>query len=502
MVKAAPAVPFSARLHVDLLADLGVPRDKLGELKEALARDDLALDHFAGVDYGKLRRTAETIGVPLPHTLARAIAPSTEPPTRLTADPALYPSPKIEVSAPVAHEARAAAPLDRAALDALGPGRGAGARVQRILDAMAARGVDGAAVKLSEQSIAPDALLELLDTKGGAVRDTILASDLRLARETALSAWGPAHRSQDAAIDLSSNFVPLDRGTGAAEGVRVQQKASWRHLSLSRGSDGKSWSLHGFRTESLVVELPPGAKLVVIDAAGHQRQHGLRPQKMSVGDGTASAVELDASMIKPFADDKRSRLDFTLKVIDAGGEVLFEKPYAFNPETGRTSKKILEGGLGTARLPEDGGVDDRRFAAYVPDAAQNPVGLGRRPQLTLAGRDETVERLRFRRDGDKIADVDDLMSFLRPPGGKQTIKVPGKGAVTLSRNSASENALDHPEHDPTRGLSLYASTGSARISFNPELTESRYARWDQRGLAMYTNALSATPQAVVDPLSK
>jgi hypothetical protein len=308
------------------------------------------------------------------------------------------------------------------------------------------------------------------------------------------SARGPAYTECDAHLGLDSKLQRID-GSGP---IDVYKKSMFEHLFLRRGADGESFSLNGFKTEKLVIPLPKGHSVYLVDQNGDQRGLSLPVRKMTVNGETVSAVEISRSMIRPSGSEPWLKNACTIRVVDADKQPVHEGHYEFNRTVGERSQKIYSGKMGYQTKPDvtQGELSDEHFAEFAPSPRNNPAGAGERPRFTLDGHKGDFDQLIIERDGMKMP-VNRLIQFGYPPKGQpQALRAEGGGRVILNHVSTTANELDSGEYNPLAGVRVRDSFGK-NITFNAELSNTTQARWDHRGLQTRINGKLVT----VDPLT-
>lgn len=483
----AAALRPQTRINLGLLRELKVPENDVARLRDELhARDQLAVDGFGRVSVDKLSSVAQSLKIALPQeTLARLFAPTASEAIVVQSKAGDFPTPKVSVGAP---RALAARPVDaRLSERELGG-------LATPLAAMLRASTDATlkTIDLAKDGISASMLETVLTKHVNAARNHLTGEQVEQGLRIACSAVAPAHVERDAQIELDSKYTKLSDGAG---GVGLYRKNLVEHLFLRRATDGKTFELHGFEADRFVVTVPPKGSVLIMDVAGHQLGHGLRPEPTKLDGQAVNAVEISRSLAQPL--DAKVHVQnpvFTVKVLDEAKNVVHEQRVQFGADPGQRSKKLLTGTFGYGPRPE--GVSDRVMAHAVPSPQTNAAPLGERPRFEVDG--AACDQLLVARDGKRFP-VNRLVQLLHPPRStKQALR--GAGLTwQIDPRSASETALDHPGYDPTAGVRITSSDGRA-ATFDRKLSETRQARWTSAGLQIF-EPRATEPKVTLDPLA-
>lgn len=481
----------SQQLQVSLLGNLGVPAEQLSQIRDQLHRtDQLAINGNDQVALGTLERAASAVQAHLQKTGQRYVPLPTEALHRLlgpvpgdTLKVALgqpFPSPEISATAPQTHPAT----LDtKVSAQGLGPATEA---VQVFLQKQAP--------ELSQALGQGEATVQqLATTLGTPEARQALGAAVDVAFEALGKLGGPGHTSQDVLVNLDSQYTQLD-GSGAPGEVGVFQKRMIEYLSVKRDKDKGQFTLHAFEADKVVVTVPPGAIVLMLDSGGHQTGARIRPEATEIDGHKHQAVTISRSMVQP--PDRRmytTDANFGVRVMGKDGTVLYERKLAFDARASQTSKRIFSGQLKNQPSPNPQLAE--LWDQYRPDTRANPVGVGQRPNFTVG--EQSGDRVRIQRDG-KNFDLSQWVQFLAPPRhGKQAFKT-DKGFVQLEPPNSSHTELDGPSYQPTAGAKLRDSHGHG-ITFDRSLHMTQQARWGARGLEVFDSGMRRV-LATFDPL--
>ncbi len=481
----------SQQLQLSLLGNLGVPRDQLSQIRDQLHKtDQLAINGHDQVALGTLQRAAASVEahlkksgqrfVPLPtEALHRLLGPVPGDTLHIGLDEA-FPSASVSAADPVQHAASLDAEVSPAQLG----------KAAQATQAYLQKAAPELAQALGEGQATVKALATALGT---AEARKALGSQLDVAMQALGTVGGPGHTSRDVQVNLDSNYTALDGGTGAGE-VGVFQKRMIEYMTVKRDKTRGEFTMHAFEADKLVVTVPPGATVLLLDSGGNQTGARIRPQATKIGEQSLPGVSISRSMVQP-PDRKMytTGAQFGVRVIDKEGAVLYERNLSFDKKASQTSKRIFSGKLEAQQSPDPALTE--LWDQYRPDARANPVGVGQRPSFTVDG--QTGDRVRIQRDG-KNFDLNQWVQFLAAPRhSKQAFKV-DKGFVQLEPSNKSHRELDDPEYDATAGGRLKDSHGHG-ITFDRSLHMTRQARWGSQGLQVLDSGMRAV-QATFDPL--
>lgn len=487
------AVSGDAKVYVDLLRHYGVAEKQLTELKDKLHQaNDLHIDGYGRVELRNLTRFAAQLGLTLPTAqLESALAPSALGVTKLEPLASDFRAVTVSAGEVRTHAERPGpAQLDAKALGSLT------SPLQAFLDALTQAKQLPGPVDLRQGGLDSAALLELLGKHGHVARQHLTLAQVESAKQVAYSATGPAYTERDAVLSLDSTLRPIPSAGSSDPAVRFYQKSGFDNFFLRREDDGRSFSLHGFKSQRVLVTLPKGAKAVLIDAEGNQRGLRLPTQRQSIDGASQEVLEIAPEHVRA-SGKLPAKLDFTLRVIDAAGAPLAEQHLAFDATVGQRSERLYAGAFGYPKKPEfaGGALEDEHFARFVPAPGKNPVPVGQRPEFQLEGQG-TFDRLLLQKDG-KSFPIAEWLQFGTPPKARQqALKAEGGARLLLDHRSASESHLDHPNYDPKAGFTLRDSFGHA-ATFDRALSQTNQAFWDHRGLRVVSGQKTHT----VDPLN-
>ncbi len=358
-------------------------------------------------------------------------------------------------------------------------------RFSGLVDFLRSKPEDGNSIPASQL------LRRLWDGVAGAHR-TMFPAVIEAATVFAASAAGPAHTERDGTIDVSSIFTPLAE---SKDGAKVYKRAYLDRFFPRLSKGGGAVELHAFQNESIVVTVPKGGSVFLVDGKGDQTAAFLRPQKMNVDGVDVQAVEIGPGIAGREGIFRDVGPSVTLKVLDESGNPTLEKSFTFNGGIGRFSTKLWTAPIGYQDLAGSG-LEPVHFDHYVPSATDNKVPLGQRPRITIDGQD--TDRLKIVRDG-KAFTIDRLLQLLDPSGKKTYVnQEPGKkGVVFLERRSG--RSIDDADYDPIQLARVTTSFGHGS-SFDPGLSQSKHARIGSQGVTVYETG-TRKPVARFDPLA-
>lgn len=472
----------SQRVQFDLLRLLGVREDDVQALRTALPESEQLVASIRGeAGIGALERVAghleRTTGVPrpvLPVDKLRQLLAVPKGERLDMPDPVDFPVPAVTQGADRVHSGR---------LDASVSGSDFGKDQEAVT-----RFLQQTDPALAERLEAGSATVGEL---ARALSDPKAMGRLGYAHETALASLGrkggPEHTARDVEVDLGSKYTRLD-GQG---GVELFQKRSLDWLTAKRDRQPGQFTVHGFERDALVVTVPKGARVLVLDGAGHQ--HGARayPKKVTIDGEERLGVTIDRSLVQHPDRPRVSDPELAVKVIDGQGELLYERAVKFSAKEARTSTRIFSGSLAAQPSPDP--TIAEFWDHFVPDRS-NPAPVGQRPRFEVDG--ATGDRLRIRRDGQTF-DLSRLHQFLEPPRStKQFFKI-DKGVVELDYQNTNRKTLDDPGYEQTASGKL--RMGSRGFTFDRSLSLTRQARWGARGIELFDETMRH-PLGRFDPL--
>lgn len=479
------SVDLSPRVGLATLRSLGVDEKLVSKLRDEIHKSNqLALDGFDRVGLRTLEKHARSLGLAgKVEELAALIKPRAAGPVlNVPASPDAFPKPALSIEAPRSHAARSAADAKVVATD-LGS---ASSAVAAFLNALVSGKTLPAMPDLAKGGVPATQLAELLEKDRNTARAHMTGDQIETALTAVYSKFGPAYTDRDAKLDLSSTYtkLALPSDQKPPPGVELFKKSSFEHLFLRRDAqDG--FSLHGFRTEKVVVTLPPGHSLLLIGSDGDQHAVHSAAAAQTINGAKVNAFEIGRELVQP--SSARSFVQnpsFTIKVLDASKKPVFEQTIAFGNNPGTRSEQLFDGSFAANKKPPEGG--DRHFERFVPDARSNAVPAGERPLLSLEGGVE-ADRLVIQRDQKRMS-FDRLSQLLHPPGAKpQTLKAKDANGqiqiVTIKPANSSQTHLDHPEYNPSAGAIIQNSNGH-KATFDRSLGAADQARWTFRGLVI------------------
>lgn len=490
---ATSSVSGGARVYLDLLRHYGIAEKDLTLLKDKLHQaNDLHIDGYGRVEFRNLRRFAAQLEIKLPESqLESALRPSGLGATKLEPLPEDFRSISVGKGEVREHAERPGpVQLDAKALGALV------FPLQSFLDALEGSKQLPGRIDLREGGIDSGALLGLLDKHRHLARQHLTNPQVEQALSIAYSATGPAYVERDAVLSLDSTYRPIAHEKKGEAEIKLFAKSGFDNFFLRRHEDGKSFSLHGFKSQRVVLTLPKGAKAVLVDAEGNQRGLRLPTQKQTIEGVVQDVLEISPEHVRA-SNKLPAQLNFTLRVIDKDGAPLTEQHLAFDPEVGQRSQKLYTGQFAYPQKPSFAGGElaDEHFARFIPTPGKNPVPVGQRPAFQLEGQG-SFDRLLLQKDG-KSYPIGQWVQFGTPPGYKQqALKAEGGTRLLLDHRGASESHLDHPDYNPAAGFTVRDSNGHG-ATFNRELSQSNQAYWDHRGLRVVSGAKTY----LVDPLT-
>lgn len=301
---------------------------------------------------------------------------------------------------------------------------------------------------------------------------------------------GPAHEARDLNVDLSSRFTHLDGAATPGEiGCFQQRGLQW--FTAKRDKTAGQFTVHGFERDALVVTVPKGATVLLLNSQGNHTGARLRPTSKTIEGETHSAVTVERGMVQRPDEYYHTDPNFGVRVIDKSGEVLYERNFAFDKQESATSKRIFSGQL--ASNPTENGEHAELWDHYVPDRS-NATPVGERPRFELQG--EVGDRIRLEKDG-KTYDLHRLSQFLEPPRSiDQRFKAEG-GPVVLRYANTNAKTLDDPGYSPTASGKL--RQGSRNFTFDRKLAQTQQAHWGARGLRVFADGMHKV-KGLFDPL--
>lgn len=258
----------------------------------------------------------------------------------------------------------------------------------------------------------------------------------------------------DAKIAIDSNKILLAEGGGA----KIYKKAMLEWLFLRRTkSEGTQagFELHGFQTDKIAIDIPPGGALIIVDSKGNQRGYNLRP------------AEITHSMMG-------ENTPFTVKVLDKAREVVLEQTLAFDGgRKSQTSKHLISG----------------TFSKRAEDDAQPE-----RPRFSVGG-ENGADRVLVARDG-KAFPIERYEQLLAPPKmTAQAFKAGGTTFMVRPHNGSAE--LDDPAYSWMKTAQISSSNGHG-VTMDWSLSQSHRAKWTAAGFEVFKPG-SDKPFAVFDP---
>ncbi|MCB9645984.1 MAG: hypothetical protein H6730_05200 [Deltaproteobacteria bacterium] len=480
----------SQKLQLPLLRTLGLPEDQVSQIRDQLHRtNDLLVNGAGQVTISAVEQAAAAVEaagikagarlVPFPAEAVRKLLAPVGGDLLKVGLPADFPVPSLSARAAVEHPDTLGAEVGPAALGSAA--EAAQAFLQKAAPELAQRLIDGKAT-----------VGDLGRALGTQEARAALGEKLDVALTALGKAGAPAASARDLVVNVDSRFSKLD---GAGE-VAVFQRRYLDHLSVKRDKDPVGgFTVHGFERDDVLVTVPKGATVVLMDGAGNQQGAYLRPSTVEIEGAKHNAVTISRSLVQhPDAKAYTRDPTFGVRVIDAQGEVLYERSLQFDKGEAWTSKRVFSGRLEHQPAPEP--ALTALWDHAVPDPRANPAPLGERPLFQLEGQ-PSGDRVRIQRDG-KSFDLSRLVQFLAPPkAAKQDFRVGGT-VVSLEPRSSNSTALTDGEYDPTAGGKLRTSHGHG-ITFDPSLFQTRQARWGSEGITVYEVGMRK-PLATFDPL--
>lgn len=482
----------SQKLQLSTLSNLGVPKGQLDQIRDRLHKtDDFAVNGQDQVALGAVEQAAKSVEahlaktgqryVPLPAAALHRILAKVPGDTLKIALDKPFATAQVSAAEPVSHASTLDAPVSAKAF---------GAAAESVQDYLQKLDQDlAAALEAGTSTVG-----QLGTALGTPEARSRLGNKLEGALQALGKVGGPAHTSQDVAVNLDSKFNHLDGDTKTGSiGIYQKQMIEW--MNVKRDKEPGQFTMHAFENDKLVVTIPPGATVIMLDGAGNQQGARVRPERTEIGDETHSAVTISRTMIqhpnrKMFAQDPQ----FGVRVIDKGGEVLYERNMAFDAKGSNTSKRIFSGQL-QARPSPDADLAEA-WDHYTPDGRSNPAGVGERPIFTVDGK--SGDRVRIERDG-KTFDLAKWSQLLSPPrGNRQTFKT-SKGFVHLNPPNSSDVELDGGSYSPTAGAKLRDSHGHG-VTFDRSLFNTQQAHWGSQGLRIFDGSMR-TVTGGFDPLT-
>lgn len=486
------------KLHLDSLQKLGFDKRTADQIRsEVQKKDGEAIDPFNYVPVSVLRQHAQQLGSPdqLAHlTLALKLEPAAPALTTKT-DLTAYPSATTSASEPRVFAA-AGGQLTAAEL----------APYQKQLSSLAAslvkQGKLAAPLDLSA-NVDAAALQAILQNHASALRhhpssqEGLTTIQIETLGKTVASRLLPEHTERDAQLRLDSKHTLL----GEQAGVKFFHQQGYEGFSIQRtgpsadrpGESG--FVVHGFKTDRILVSLPPGHALLIIDSDGNERAAHLKPSTKNVLGNKESVVEIDRNMVEPFGQRDRIRApSFTVKVLDSSGNAVASQRLAFGPAAPPISNELARGSFGYQR--HDSASDEAGrwiLDRGVPQGSSNTTPVGRRPSFSLKDGPEQCDRLLIQKDGQSFA-VSDLLQLLSPP--KRTAQAFAGRDRTYVLEPRNATSLDDPRESRLGG-SLKTSLNDA-ISFDPALHATQQARWGIGGISVY--GTDGALRARFDPL--
>ncbi len=482
----------SQKLQLSILSNLGVPKGQLDQIRDQLHEtDDTAVNGMGQVSISAVERAAKSVEAHLEKTGQRYVPlPAAAMHRILSKVPG--DTLKIALDKPFATaEVRSADPVVHAStLDAPVSGKALGTAAQSVQDYLQKLDEDlAAALEAGTATVG-----QLATALGTPEARSHLGAKLDTALQGLGKVGGPAHTSQDVAVNLDSKFTHLDGDTKAGS-IGIFQKRMIESMTVKRDKESGQFTLHAFENDKLVVTVPPGATVIMLDGAGNQKGARVRPERTQIGEETHNAVTISRSMIqhpdrKMFAQDPQ----FGVRIIDKSGDVLYERNMAFDAKASNTSKRVFSGQLHSRPSPETNMAE--AWDHFNPDGRSNTAGVGERPIFTVDG--QTGDRVRIERDG-KNFDLGQWSQFLAPPrSNRQTFKT-SKGFVHLNPPNTSAVELDGGAYSPTAGAKLRDSHGHG-VTFDRSLHQTQQAHWGSQGLRIFDSSMRRVTGAF-DPLT-
>lgn len=492
------------RLHLESLVKLGIDRATAGALKASLEKSDVeAIDPFAYVPVAVLARHAERLGKPeLAPILRSALSVTKSPPLVAKSDPSAYPAASVSASAPrpFGPGANTLEPRELAPYVAA---------LESLVGALVKQGKLEAGALDPRAPVDASALAAVLSRHAGSLRNHptletgLTGQQVEALQRLVASKALPAHTERDVELNLDSKHrLLVDRA-----GVKVYLQQGWEGFSLRRtapepGDSGASgFSLHGFKRDALLIAVPEGHSLLVVDAEGHERAARLPTKSRALLGEQVKVAELTRGMVEPSGSrDRVWNPSFTVKVLDPSGKPVLEQALAFDQVPSWTSNEVARGAFGYQPRPEALGDDVARWILDhgAPAGSKNGTPVGRRPAFALG--EAAGDRLLVKRDGEAFP-VHDLLQLLAPPkrAAQAFTAAPARGGPPVTYTLRDANGTAHVD-EPERGrlpIALAASDGKS-LTFDPDLHQTLQARMGLGGITVYER--DGSVRARFDPL--
>lgn len=476
------AVSRSQGVTHDVLRHLpGVDETKYRQILDTVHAFERSAPDYQGLTLDKIERAerslaaqakqAEATGapwVPLPidalHALLEPVAGDVLE-SKLT-EP--FPSPAVSAQAAVRHEGGLDAKVPAGTLS-----EAADRQLARLAPEVHARAATG------------DATVEQIAAALGSdeARKALGGKALSEAMTTLAKVGVPEHVSRDLDVNLDSHFTQLD-GSPAPGEIGLYQKRGLEHLFVRQNAE-RGITVHGFEVDSLVVTVPKGARVVLLDKDGDQRGGGWRGSPTQIGDQSHQAVEISRSVVQPSSERMyQSAPSFGLRVVGADGNVLYEKQLRFDAKEARTSKRIFSAELEARRAPSPELAELYDHAGG--DARGKITPFGERPRLTMGG--EEGDRIQIRRDGQTFS-ISSMSQLLGAHGFKDKAFKISQGRLIASTKSSNDAELDRASYVPTANVKLRTSSGRG-VTFDSKLSQTLQAHMGCRGLRVYDGGRS------------
>lgn len=486
-VGSVPSRGPSNLLHLDSLTKLGISAPDAKKIREEiLKKAPESVDQFNYVPASELSKYGLKLQLPpaLLERIDRATSRSTTAPIVATLDPAGYPSPTLRQS-----EARVFA-------------AGAGQPTEAQLAPYQASLSSLISTLRSEGKIMGEAdLLDVVRRFGPRLTShPTIDGGLSLAQVdqlSALLAGGklPAHTERDAVMDLSSKHRLL----AEKNGIKFFHQQGYEGFTIERAAPNKAgeatFSVHATKKDKVLVSVPEGCSLLIVDKDGSERGALLKAQKRTILGKEERVVEIDRSMIYPSGTTlggSPKLPPFSLRVLDSAGKTVADQNIAFAPQPLPFSNEVLRGSLGYQSAPAD---EVSRWAMdhAAPKGSENKTPVGRRPQFRLNDGAISGDRLLITKDEGSFA-VTDFLQLLSPP--RHTPQSFARNGATYTLKSEQLPDLDD-KNDARLSGSIKSSAGEV-VSLDRNAKKPLQATWGLGGISVFGK--DGALKAQFDPL--
>jgi len=472
-VGSVPSGGASNLLHLDSLTKLGISAPDAKKIREeVLKKAPEAVDEYNYVPVSTLKQYGKDLKLApaLLERIEQANAKSQTPPMVAAIDQAAFPNATLGQSEP--------------RIFAAGSGQ---ATEAQLAPYKASLGSLVSALRNEGKIMGEPDLLDVVQRFGPRLtKHPTVDGGLSLTQIDQLSAilaGGilPAHTERDAVMNLSSTHRIL----GEKNGIKFFHQQGYEGFTIQRTPPNKAgeagFSVHAFKKDKVLVSVPEGCSLLIIDKNGSERGALLKAQKRTIMGKEERVVEIDRSMVYPWGTSlgpHPTHPAFTVRVLDNAGKTVADQNIAFGREPAPYSNEVLKGSFGYQAAPAD---ERSRWAMdyAAPKGSKNATPVGRRPVFKLNDGAIAGDRLVITKDEGSFA-VTDLLQLLSPP--RRTPQSFARNGATYTLKSEQLVALDEKNEGRLTG-SLISSSGDA-VSLDRDPRRTLQADWGLGGISV------------------